>query len=192
MAFLGIRVPHEMGRLIRNLKVPGLKEMPSEYHITLLVFEDNYPIKKILKATEATYGVISETEPFLIKTNQVSHFPPRPDHPIPIITPIKSEELHQLHKKLRRTFDKDKIDFKKTFKEYHPHITLAYSEKGHDDYKIDPPIEFMVNEVTLWGGDEGDTRLFTTFQLKAPERKKHALLLNKADVFEKVTDQLLK
>jgi 2'-5' RNA ligase len=186
MAFLGIRIPHEVGRLIRNLDIPGVKETPSEYHITLLVFEDNWSIKRILKATEVVYDIVSEIDPFTIKADRISHFPPRPDHPIPIIAPIKSEGLHQLHKKLSKAFDKNKIDFKKTFKEYHPHITLAYSEDEYDDYRIDSPIEFVVNEVTLWGGDEGDTRLFTTFQLKAPDRKKHGALFNKIDIFEKL------
>jgi 2'-5' RNA ligase len=186
MAFLGIRVPHEVGRLINNLEIPGIKETPSEYHITLLIFGDNWPISQMIKATATTYEIVSKIEPFSVKANKVSHFPPRPDHPIPIIAPIKSEELMQLHKKLSKAFDGDKIKFSKTFKEYRPHITLAYSEDGHDDFKIDPPIEFMVNEIVLWGGDEGDSRLFTTFQLKAPERKKHGTLFNMVDVFEKV------
>lgn len=190
MAFLGIRVPHETGRLIRKLEVPGIKEMPSEYHITLLVFENNWPIKNILKATEAAYQVVSETEPFTVKINKVSHFPPRDDDPTPIIAPVKSEGLHALHKQLAKSFDKIKIDFKKTFKEYKPHITLSYSEDKHDDFAISPALQFVVNEVVLWGGDDGDTRLFTTFQLKSPERKKHAMLLNKIDIFDKVADSL--
>lgn len=191
MAFLGIKVPHEVGRLICHLEVPGVKETPSEYHITLLVFGDNWPISELTKAVEATYTVVSKIEPFSVKSKKVSHFPPRPDHPTPIIVPIQSEELMDLHKKLFREFNKQKINFKKTFKDYHPHITLAYSENKHDDHRIDPPIEFMINEVILWGGDEGDTRLFTTFQLKAPERKKHALLLNRVEVFEKIATNIL-
>lgn len=187
MAFLGIRVPHEVGRLLTNLEVPGTKETPSEYHITLLVFGDDWPLSEMIKATETTYQVVQKIEPFIVKIDKVSHFPSRPDHPIPIITPIKSEYLHQLHKKISSAFNKNKIDFKKTFKEYKPHITLAYSDDEHDDFKIDNPIQFSVNEVVLWGGDEGDTRLFTTFQLKTPDRKKHGDLLNKIDVFEKLS-----
>ena len=187
MSFLGISVPHEVGRLINSLEVPGIKETPSEYHITLLCFEENWPIKKILKAIDATFPIVSEVEPFSILANKVSHFPPRDGHPIPIIAPIKSEELLQLQKKLAKTFDKNKIDFKKTFKEYKPHITLAYSEDDHDDVVIEPAIEFVVNEIVLYGGDEGDSRLFTTFQLKSPQRKKHAVLLNKIEMFERMT-----
>lgn len=191
MAFLGIKVPHEVGRLISGIEVPGVKETPSEYHITLLVFGDDWSISQMLKAIETTYRVVSEVEPFSVKSNKVSHFPKREDHPVPIIAPVKSEELQQLHKKLSRAFDKDKIEFKKTFKEYRPHITLAYAEDEYDDFKIDPPLEFTASEVTLWGGDEGDTRLFTTFQLKTPQRKKHGVLLHKIEVFDKIACNIL-
>lgn len=77
MAFLGIRVPHEVGRLISGLEVPGIREKTSDYHITILCFENNWPIKQILKATEVAYEILSETEPFSVKTDKVSHFPTR-------------------------------------------------------------------------------------------------------------------
>jgi 2'-5' RNA ligase len=189
MAFLGIRVPLEAGRLIKGLEVPGEKEAPSEYHITLLCFEDNWPISEISKALEATYDVISEIEPFAVKATQVSHFPKREDNPIPIIAPIKSEELHNLHQKLVKSFNSEKIDFKKTFKDFKPHITLAYSKNEHDDFEIDPPIEFVVNEVVLWCGDGGDDRVFITFPLKGPERTKNNCLIDKVNRFYKLATQ---
>jgi 2'-5' RNA ligase len=186
VAFLGIRINQDVGRLIAGIKVPGEAESPSEYHITILCFEDNWPISEISQALEATYDVVSKIEPFAVKATQVSHFPKREDHPIPIIAPIKSEELQDLHKKLVKSFNSDKIDFKKTFKDYKPHITLAYSKDEHDDFEIDPPIEFVVNEVVLWGGDTGDDRIFITFPLKGPERTKHSLLMQKIEMFEKI------
>lgn len=186
MAFIGIKVPHEVGRLIMGLDVPGEKETPSEYHITILCFEDNWPISEITKATEAAFKVLSETEPFSVKSAKVSHFPARENKPIPIIAPVESKELHELHKKLCKAFDKAKVDYSKIFKEYKPHITLAYSEDEHDDFKLDPKIEFRVNDVVLWGGDHADDRIFITFPLKGPERMKHALLLQQAEMFEKI------
>lgn len=188
MAFIGIRVPVEVGRLIAGLEVPGEKETTSEYHITILCFEDNWPISEISKATEAAYEVVSKIQPFMVKVSKVSHFPPREDHPIPIIAPADSKELHELHKKLSKSFDKAKVDFSKNFKEYKPHITLAYSEDEHDDFKIEPKLEFSVNEIILWGGDHADDRIFITFPLKGPERLKKSLLIQKAEVFEKLAN----
>lgn len=191
MAFLGIRVPSESGRLINGLDVPGEKETPSEYHITLLCFEDNWPISEISKALTATFEVISETIPFHVKSTKVSHFPAKEGDPIPIIAPIESKELKDLHKELVKNFNSKKIEFSKTFKDYKPHITLAYSEDKHDDYKIEPAIEFVVNEIVLWGGDHGDDRIFITFPLKGPEKQKHALVLQQAEIFEKIASNPL-
>ena len=191
MSFLGIRIPTEIGRLIAGLEVPGEKETPSEYHITILCFEDNWPISEITRATEATYKVISEVKPFLIETSKVSHFPAYEDGPIPIIAPVVSKELHEVHKKLCKEFDDRKIDYSKTFKDYRPHITLAYSKDKHDDFDIEPAIEFSVGEIVLWGGDHADDRIFITFPLKGPERQKHSLVLQQAEVFAKIADNPL-
>jgi hypothetical protein len=39
----------------------------------------------------------------------------------------------------------------------------------------------------LWGGDHADDRIFITFPLKGPTRKrKNALLLQQVEVFEKI------
>jgi 2'-5' RNA ligase len=153
MAFLGIRVPQEIGRLITSLEVPGNKEASSEYHITILCFDDNWPISEVIKATEATFDTVSNFNPFLVKSNTISHFPEH-NGTTPIIAKIKSDELQELHEKLCKSFDKAGIDFKKTFKDYKPHITLAYSEDKYDDFDIEPAIEFVVNDVVLWGGGE--------------------------------------
>jgi 2'-5' RNA ligase len=174
MSFLGIRVPVEVGRLITGLEVPGEKETPSEYHITIVCFEDNWPISEIVKATEAAYNVISDIKPFLVRASKVSHFPAHGSSPIPIIAPIECRELHSLRKKVCKELDAYKIDYEKTFSTYNPHITLAYSEGTFDDFQIEPPLEFSVSEVVLWGGDHADDRIFTTFPLKGPERQKRA------------------
>jgi hypothetical protein len=71
MSFIGIRVPHETGRLLSGVDVPGIKQTPSEYHITLLCFEDNLPISDIAAAMEAAYDIISKIKPFNIKTSEL-------------------------------------------------------------------------------------------------------------------------
>jgi 2'-5' RNA ligase len=182
MAFAGVKVPEDLGRLIAGLDVPGEKETPSEYHITLCCFGDDWPIKKASKAMEIILDVVKDIEPFTIKADKISHFEPREGKPTPIIILVKSLELEKLHKKITKAFDKYNVKYNKTFKDFKPHITLAYSEGGHDDCRMDE-IQFTVNSMVLWCGDSGDERLFITFPFKAPE--KHAILLNKIDMFEK-------
>jgi 2'-5' RNA ligase len=186
MAFLGIRIPQETGRLLTGIEVPGEKEGTGEYHITLLCFEDNWPITEISKALEATYDVISQIKPFLIKINKITCFPKREDNPCPIIAKVESDDLHDLQKKLKKSFDKHNVDYDKKFKDYKPHITLSYADKEIDEFKIDP-LEISIQEAVLWGGDYGDNRIFITFPLKGPEKhKKSSLLLQKIDMFYKM------
>lgn len=185
MAFLGIRIPQETGRLLSCLEVPGNKEGSSEYHITLLCFEDNWPISEVSKSIEATHDIISKTKPFMVSVNEITCFPKRADNPVPIIAKVESKELHDLRGKLVKSFDKNKIEFSKLHKDFKPHITLSYAEEEIDDYDISP-VKFMVQELVLWCGDHGDDRLFVTFPLQGPE--KHALLMQKADLFCKLAN----
>lgn len=188
MAFLGIRVPVETGRLLRGIEVPGEKEGPSEYHITLLCFEDNWPVSEIAKALEATYDVICKIKPFTVKVEDVFCFPAREDKPVPVVAKVKSEDLHDMRDELAKEFDKCGIDFSKIFKDFKPHITLAYAKESIDKFKIEPAIEFAVQEIVLWGGDSGDDRIFITFPLRGPEKQKHSLLLQKAEIFCKLAN----
>jgi 2'-5' RNA ligase len=98
MAFLGIRIPHETGRLLSKIEVPGEKTSTSEMHITLLYLGDEWPISEISKAMEAAFDIVSKTKPFTAEMNKVSHFPKNPhdQDKYPIITRVESKELHEL------------------------------------------------------------------------------------------------
>lgn len=184
MAFLGIRIPIECGRLLLGLDVPGKNTAASEMHITILCFEENWPITEIAKALETTYDSVSKTKPFRVTIDEVTCFPKRDDKSA-IIAPVKGAELHELHDKLAKEFDKEKIDFSKVFKDYKPHVTLSYNEEEIDTFEIEP-VEFMVQELVLWGGDHGDDRIFITFPLKGPEKHKHSMLMQRVDLFYKL------
>lgn len=185
MAFLGIKVPHPTARLLSGIDVPGKKEGASELHVTILCFDENWPISEISKALESTYEVVSKIKPFLVTVDSVGCFPKRKDNPCPIIAKVKSKELHDLNEKLKKKFDKDGVEYSKTFKDYKPHITLSYDDKEIDEFKIDN-MEFSISEIVLWGGDHGDDRIFITFPLKGPEKQKQALLIQKANMFSKI------
>lgn len=186
MAFLGIRIPHETGRLLAGIETPGKNTAPSDMHITILHFEENWPIAEIAHALEATYDVVSKVKPFIAEIDEVICFPKR-EEKCAIVARVKSAELHELRDKLAEEFDKCKLEYSKTFKDYKPHITLSYTDDEIDDFKIDP-VEFSIQELVLWGGDHGDDRIFITFPLKGPERQKHSLLLQKAEMFCKMAN----
>ena len=187
MAFLGIRIPHETGRLLSKIDVPGEKTATSEMHITMLYFGEEWPITEISKAMEAAFEIISKTKPFTAKVSKVTHFPKNPNDQdkYPVITRVESKELHEVREKLAKKFDKEGNEFSKLHPDYKPHITLAYSEDEPEDVEFDP-VEFSVSEIVLWGGDHGDDRIFVTFPLAGPEVSKHSMLVQKANIFEKI------
>lgn len=186
MAFLGIPIKIESGRLFSSLDVPGKKESLSDLHVTILCFEDDWPITELSKALEATYDVISDIKPFTIKIKKVDCFPKREGKPCPIIAKVDSDDLQELNDKLRKEFDKKDIDYSKTFKDYKPHITLSYADEEIDSFDIDPVIEVSVHEITLLGGNKGENNIFITFPLKCAEKKKHSSLIDRIDWFYKL------
>lgn len=165
MSFLGIRINHEVARLLHDIDVPGEKEDSAQLHITLLYLGKDIPIKEIAKAMVATYEITQRTCPFLLKTSSISCFPVEEGYPYPIIAQIQSPKLLELHKYLKRSFDKTKVEYNKKFKLFHPHVTLSFNKDGIKKTKIEP-IEWSVQELVLWGGEDGDNRIFTTFPLE--------------------------
>jgi len=135
---------------------------------------------------ESTYNIISKTKPFLAEIDEVTCFPKR-EGKVAIIAPVKSEELHEVRDKLAKEFDKSGIEFSKNFKDFKPHVTLSYADEEIDKFEIEP-VKFSIQEVVLWGGDHGDNRIFITFPLKGPEKQKHSMLLQKADIFYKMAN----
>ena len=189
MAFFGIRVPHECGRLLAGIEVPGKEAAVSEMHITLLYFGEDWPVSEISRALEATYQVLSKVKPFVVEAKQITTFPGHGEEGNAVVILMESEELHAMRKKLAKEFEKRKIDFDKTYKTYKPHVTLSYAgEETVEDNALEAPIEFSVQEVVLWGGDHGDDRIFVTFPLKGPETQKHAVLCQKAEIFYKIAN----
>lgn len=185
MAFLGIKIPISTARLLAEIDIPGKKTGVHEMHITMLMFDDNWPISELAKSMEATYDIVSETKPFIVSIEEVTHFPKREDKPCAVIAPVVSNELHDLNKKLRKKFDKQDIEFDKKFKDFKPHVTLAYADEEPKKFKIDS-LQFAVEEIILFGGDHGDSRIFVTMPLKGPEKKKNSSLLQKIDLFYKM------
>lgn len=164
MSFIGIRIPHETARLLHAIDIPGEKEDSAQLHITLLYLGKDAPIEEIAKAMIATYNITQKIGPFFVKSNSVSCFPVEPGAPVPIIAPIQSQPLLELHKLLKKAFNKAKVIYDDKFKLYKPHITLAFNDSGIKKTKIEP-IELPVQEIVLYGGEDGDNRIFTTFPL---------------------------
>ncbi len=171
MAILGIHCPRDVGRIFSQIDVIGEREPLGHQHITILHLGDDVPIEQLAKAIVAVFNVTSRTKPFTVQTNRVSTFPPHPEHgTVPVICPVVSPPLHELHARLKAALDQAGVDYSKTFPVYKPHVTLSYVKDPlvHADgvaEKEIPPIEWGVADIVLWGGDEGDQRFSANFPL---------------------------
>jgi 2'-5' RNA ligase len=164
MAVIGIAINHETARLIQEIKCPGNRVDSSTLHVTLLCLGQNIPIKTLSKAICGAYEVFKETEPFWLKISSVSCFATTQEGQMsPIIAPIISPTLQKLHSSLKREMRKEKVDYDVKYK-YRPHVTLSYNDGAIKKAKIEP-IEWSVQEVILWGSEEGDKKIFTVFPL---------------------------
>lgn len=169
MAFIGLKVPHEVARLLADTEFVKYGEpvSPDTFHVTIAVLEDNVPIEELARAIAPVFEVASNTRPFSVSTNHVDHFGDPEKTEFPIIALIDSFELHALRDRLLRVLNKAKIEYSKKFPEYRPHVTLGY---GKDlaalDYipmHIPSTITWGAQELVLWGGDKGDNRVIVTF-----------------------------
>lgn len=167
MAFVGLKVPAEVARILAQIEVPGEREDSSQYHITMLNLGDEVSLDTIAQAVEATFEVCRKRKPFSIEAKEVSTFP-QGNNGTPLIVLVSSDELQSLREDLAQAFDAAKVSFSKKFKEFIPHVTLSYLKEG--EFR-DRPLESIVwtaYEVVLWGGDKGDERLSVTFPFSLP------------------------
>lgn len=163
MAMVGFRVPPETARLLSGVEVEGKKEDIANFHITLLFTGSNMSVEQLAKALGATHSVTSKMRPFTVSTSRVSSFP-KGDDGVPIICPIDSDQLHDLHTKLCKAFDEAGVEYSKKYPEYKPHVTLSYADEAMEDRRI-PQIEWGAHAVVVWGGESRGASIMMTFPL---------------------------
>lgn len=168
MAFIGFAVPPSTALVLSDIPVPGDLEAPGTMHVTMLNLGDDVPIEMLSKAMTVAYGVLTTFRPFTMKTSRVTCFPGN-SHGVPIICPVESPELHELHEKLGKALDEAGVFYSKKFPVFKPHVTLAYASKAIPDRSI-PTIEWGAHELVLWGGDSGAKRLVVHFPLSLTDR----------------------
>lgn len=166
MAFVGLRVPQEVARVLGEIEVPGDPVPANHKHITILNMGSDLPIEVIGKAVVAVHNVSSATKPFQVTLDRVACFPGGDDG-VPVICPVISPEVHTLWANLKKSFDAVGVPYSKKFPEFKPHVTLSYAPEAIEEQDFGP-IDWSVYELVLWGGDSGDERLCVTFPFSLP------------------------
>lgn len=159
MAMLAIQISPDISRLFRQIELDANRD-PSD-HITMFYLGDDFNMKQILKIIPTIYEISSTLQPFEVSCSKITCFP-EGKYGFPVIAEIKSEDLIELRNKIEKAFGKNKIKFDTKFKEYKPHVTLGYAKEKVKDAKINK-IKWAVSQISLYCGDEADSKLFVNF-----------------------------
>lgn len=155
MAFLGLRLPSEVGRYLAAVDVPGERVDYGHAHVTITYLGDDVPLETVMRAAAVVASTAQMFSPIHCLTRSVSSFPAGDEGKHPIICPVESPELRRFKAALDRAFDLVGIDYNRKFPEYKPHTTLSYSPVPVADRAM-PVLEWVAFEVVVWGGDERD------------------------------------
>lgn len=182
MAMLAIPLSPDISRLFRETDIMEGKRDPSD-HITLFYFGDDLPLKNILKIIPVVFDVTSNMKPFSASCGKIISFP-KGKYGYPVVGEIKSNDLSDFRNNLKKEFDKNKIKYDNTFTDYKPHVTIGYSEKEVKNIKFDKT-NWSINQVSLYGGDRADSRLFINFPFTLGIDNKTARLNYFSNIFLK-------
>lgn len=160
-----------MGRLFQQVDVPGERD-PSD-HITMFYLGDGVPLDRLMKIIPILYKLCAKTDPFKVSCKRITTFP-KGKKGWPVIGQVQSKEIQSLWTKIKSALEQNNIKYDKTYSEYNPHVTLSYSKKKPKNISF-PKLEWTVGEISLYGGDEHDERLFVNFPFSIGLKEKKAL-----------------
>jgi 2'-5' RNA ligase len=150
--WIGIRVSKEICDQLQKIDVPGIKEQPDDFHITMIYFGEQTS-EDFVHTTAVLSKFVDLLEPIVIKTEKVVSFG-EGDDGFPIVCEIESPQLLKIHKKLCDTLDKEGIEYSKKWPVFKPHVCLSYSKESLSDFKI-VPLEWEANSIEMWLGHNG-------------------------------------
>lgn len=164
MAFIGVKVPADAAASLARVKVPGEPVPPEEMHVTVLYLGKGIPIPDVLQATMACYLMTKRWAPFRVSARRVTCFPENPDSGVPVVARVVCPELQRLHHALKKSLDFMEIGYSKKYPDFKPHVTLAYAKKPMAGHTIQS-VGWDVEELVIWGGDEGAEKIAVTLPL---------------------------
>ncbi len=181
MAMLAIPLSRDISRLFTQVDVPGVRD-PSD-HITLFFLGKETSIDTIGKLVPVIHQVTSELRPFLVSCKRITTFP-KGDNGYPVIAQLQAPQLQEIREKVKRIFDRKGIKYDDTYADFSPHVTLSYSKKKPKNISF-PKIQWQINELALYGGDDHDERVYVNFPFSLGIEHKAAYLEQLADCFVK-------
>lgn len=183
MAMLAAPISRDISTLFNALNIDGNRD-PSD-HITMFYFDDDVSIKKLCKIIGLVYDITNELKPFEASSSEIISFPENKHGEYPIVAKVKSSKLMSLRENIAKVFDDNKIKYSKKFPEYKPHLTVSYSEEKVN-MKFDP-IKWSINSIALYGGDNGEEKLFVSFPFNLNIKKSSEYINYISTIYKKAS-----
>lgn len=158
MSILCLTVTKEIALELSKIEVPGKKQDPASYHITLF-YMPNLKVDQVAKLLKLTFEFLQKEHPFTTEFKEVTTFKMNEDG-IPIIIPALSDYLHEWRPRLAKELDRAGIEYSKKFPEFKPHLTLSYSHNKKDQdfqYTLPQKVTAEHKSVTYYGAHHGGT-----------------------------------
>lgn len=176
VALLSLKVPEEIARQLSRVDIPGERVQRDQMHVSVLYLEDT-DLSTILRALEASYQIAAGWRSFVVRVHELSSFDPNPTTGLfPLIGRVQGAPLHALRAACCRAFNALHVPYSTKYPTYEPHVTLAYGDAPFGTIPVHD-VAWIVNSLTLWGGDDGDNGIEATipFGGPTPERRRLAV-----------------
>jgi 2'-5' RNA ligase len=109
-----------------GVDVPGEREAPETFHVTLVYFGRDRPFNDLIRAAVIASSVCKDFDPFKCQVHRVVSFDPG-DKGYPIVGRIESQQINELWTVLRTAYDEHGFEYSKKWPNFTPHVTLSYS-----------------------------------------------------------------
>ncbi len=170
MAMLALNVPVNISQILQEIELPGnIVRKDASDHITCFYFKDDFDMEDILKIIPVVSEAVENIKCFNIGVDSYSSFP-EGEYKFPIVCKIKNKELVKMRNKIKKALDDNDIKYSTKFKEFIPHLTIAYMDEGVKNKKIDEII-WPVKNIALYAGDSNNQTLYIEFPFGSNKEK---------------------
>lgn len=172
MAIIAIEVPVGVAMYLNRLNLPGTKTPMEEMHVTIAQIDQDLTPVDVSVVSGIAKEATSLFETFTACLDHVTCFP-KGTNGVPVICPVMSSVLKNVHSCIVEALDARNISFSKKFPDYKPHVTLSWANDHVDAMNLVQPIQWSVSHLAMWPTTSG---AFQSVRFKLRDRNRQSML----------------
>lgn len=162
MSLICLELSEDQIQPLWDVQVPGKPEPQNKAHITLIYTGKGGSVEEDRDLLVCLEKVARGQRPIVLSVSKVDAFEPSEssDGLRPIIGKVTSKPLQALRALLVEKLADAGVQFKNTFPDFSPHVTLAYQEAGEsfEPFDLPIPLKLTVTSVSCLFGEHGDVQ----------------------------------